>query len=87
VTILLVIHFMEEAERLCDQAAVNDRRQLVAIDTSRHLGSVDRPRPPLVARGLVNIDANALIIWWLQAGSSDQRPGSAPGFLHRTPDA
>jgi ABC-2 type transport system ATP-binding protein len=33
VTILLVTHFMEEAERLCDRAAVIDRGQLVAIDT------------------------------------------------------
>jgi ABC-2 type transport system ATP-binding protein len=33
VTILLVTHFMEEAERLCDRVAVIDRRRVVALDT------------------------------------------------------
>ncbi|MFD7641993.1 ABC transporter ATP-binding protein [Kitasatospora sp. NPDC059795] len=33
VTILLVTHFMEEAERLCDRLAVIDTGRVVAIDT------------------------------------------------------
>ncbi|GIF75198.1 ABC transporter ATP-binding protein [Asanoa siamensis] len=33
VTILLVTHFMDEAERLCDRVAVFDRGRVVAIDT------------------------------------------------------
>jgi len=33
VTILLVTHFMEEAERLCDRLAVIDAGRLVALDT------------------------------------------------------
>lgn len=33
VTILLVTHFMAEAERLCDRLAVIDRGRLVAVDT------------------------------------------------------
>ena len=33
VTVLLVTHFMEEAERLCDRIAVIDAGRLVAIDT------------------------------------------------------
>lgn len=33
VTILLVTHFMEEAERLCDRAALIDHGQVVALDT------------------------------------------------------
>jgi ABC-2 type transport system ATP-binding protein len=33
VTILLVTHFMEEAERLCDRVAVIDRGRVVAVDT------------------------------------------------------
>jgi ABC-2 type transport system ATP-binding protein len=33
VTILLVTHFMEEAERLCDRVAIVDRGRLVALDT------------------------------------------------------
>ena len=33
VTILLVTHFMEEAERLCDRVALIDRGRVVALDT------------------------------------------------------
>jgi ABC-2 type transport system ATP-binding protein len=33
VTIVLVTHFMEEAERLCDRVAVIDRGRVVAVDT------------------------------------------------------
>ena len=33
VTVLLVTHFMEEAERLCDQLALIDRGRVVAVDT------------------------------------------------------
>jgi ABC-2 type transport system ATP-binding protein len=33
VTIVLVTHFMEEAERLCDRLAVIDHGQVVALDT------------------------------------------------------
>ncbi|WP_305786808.1 ABC transporter ATP-binding protein [Symbioplanes lichenis] len=40
VTVLLVTHFMEEAERLCDRIAVIDRGAVVALDTPA--GLVDR---------------------------------------------
>jgi len=33
VTVLLVTHFMEEAERLCDRVALIDRGRVVAVDT------------------------------------------------------
>lgn len=33
VTVLLVTHFMEEAQRLCDRIAVIDKGRLVALDT------------------------------------------------------
>ncbi|MDI6101480.1 ABC transporter ATP-binding protein [Actinoplanes sp. NEAU-A12] len=33
VTLLLVTHFMEEAERLCDRVAVIDKGEVVALDT------------------------------------------------------
>src|SRR5207247_6609426 len=33
VTIVLVTHFMEEAERLCDRLAVFDAGKVVAVDT------------------------------------------------------
>lgn len=39
VTILMVTHFMEEAERLCDRLAVIDAGQVVAIDTPAGLVS------------------------------------------------
>jgi len=55
VTILLVTHFMEEAERLADRVAVLDRGRIVALDTPGALAAaVDdeqrirfRPRTPL----------------------------------------
>ncbi|HSK24310.1 MAG TPA: ABC transporter ATP-binding protein [Egicoccus sp.] len=40
VTIVLVTHFMEEAERLCDRVAVLDRGRVVALDTPA--GLIDR---------------------------------------------
>lgn len=39
VTVLLVTHFMEEAERLCDRVAVLDAGRLVALDTPAGLVS------------------------------------------------
>lgn len=39
VTILLVTHFMEEAERLCDRLAVIDSGRVVAVDTPAGLVS------------------------------------------------
>jgi ABC-2 type transport system ATP-binding protein len=39
VTVLLVTHFMEEAERLCDRLAVIDAGRVVAIDTPAGLVS------------------------------------------------
>ena len=42
VTIILVTHYMDEAERLCDRVALLDRGQIVAIDTPE--GLADRAR-------------------------------------------
>ncbi|GAB2463698.1 ABC transporter ATP-binding protein [Jatrophihabitans fulvus] len=36
-TVVLVTHFMDEAERLCDRVAVVDRGRLVALDTPQGL--------------------------------------------------
>jgi len=44
VTILLVTHFMEEAERLCDRVAVIDRGRVVALDTPGSLGTLREQR-------------------------------------------
>lgn len=37
VTVLLVTHFMDEAERLCDRVALIDRGRVIAMDTPTHL--------------------------------------------------
>jgi ABC-2 type transport system ATP-binding protein len=37
VTIVLVTHFMDEAERLCDRIAVIDRGRVIAVDTPEGL--------------------------------------------------
>lgn len=39
VTILLVTHFMEEAERLCDRVALIDRGRVAALDSPRGLAT------------------------------------------------
>lgn len=45
VTIVLVTHFMEEAERLCDRLALIDSGRLVAVDSPSGLISrIDRPQ-------------------------------------------
>jgi ABC-2 type transport system ATP-binding protein len=36
-TVLLVTHYMDEAERLCDRVAIIDHGKLVALDTPRAL--------------------------------------------------
>ncbi|HHV55898.1 MAG TPA: ABC transporter ATP-binding protein [Firmicutes bacterium] len=36
-TVVLITHFMEEAERLCDRVAVIDRGRIIALDTPRNL--------------------------------------------------
>lgn len=48
VTVVLVTHFMEEAERLCDRIALIDAGRVVAIDTPS--GLVERTRAPQVIR-------------------------------------
>lgn len=48
VTVVLVTHFMEEAERLCDRLALIDAGRVVAIDSPA--GLVDRIRAPQVIR-------------------------------------
>ena len=39
VTVLLVTHFMEEAERLCDRVAIIDAGRVVAVDTPARLAA------------------------------------------------
>jgi len=47
VTVLLVTHFMEEAERLCDRVAVVDGGRVIALDT---------PAGIVAAAGTANLD-------------------------------
>src|SRR5258707_3724059 len=42
VTVVLVTHFMEEAERLCDRVAVIDHGRVVALDTPARLATQAR---------------------------------------------
>ena len=44
-TVVLVTHFMDEAERLCDRVAVVDKGRIIALDTPA------RPRRPLRPAG------------------------------------
>ncbi|MCX4829443.1 ABC transporter ATP-binding protein [Streptomyces sp. NBC_01016] len=63
VTVLLVTHFMEEAQRLCDRIAVIDRGRVAALDTpagliSRAAGSTVisfTPSAPLDERALAGL--------------------------------
>jgi ABC-2 type transport system ATP-binding protein len=45
-TIVLVTHFMQEAERLCDRLALIDRGRIRALDTAA--GIIDRTGAPVV---------------------------------------
>ncbi|WP_416873259.1 ABC transporter ATP-binding protein [Kitasatospora sp. SC0581] len=71
VTILLVTHFMEEAERLCDRLAVIDTGRVIAIDTPGGLVSrVDkgqrirfRPSGPLDETRLAALDEVTSVEW------------------------
>ncbi|MET8170945.1 ABC transporter ATP-binding protein [Streptomyces clavifer] len=69
VTVLLVTHFMEEAQRLCDRVAVIDKGRLVALDTPA--GLIDRtagstvisftPSEPLPAAELAGLPGAASV--------------------------
>jgi ABC-2 type transport system ATP-binding protein len=47
-TVVLVTHFMEEAEHLCDRVAVVDGGRVIALDTPQ--GLIDRLAPASVVR-------------------------------------
>ncbi|GIJ07531.1 ABC transporter ATP-binding protein [Micromonospora andamanensis] len=60
VTILLVTHFMEEAERLCDRLAVIDKGRVVALDTPAGLVSAVVPEQRIRFRPSVPLDDRLL---------------------------
>jgi ABC-2 type transport system ATP-binding protein len=60
VTVLLVTHFMEEAERLCDRVALIDRGRLVAIDTPAALAAATDAEQRIRFRPSGPVDAETL---------------------------
>ncbi|MBQ1049916.1 ABC transporter ATP-binding protein [Micromonospora sp. C51] len=60
VTILLVTHFMEEAERLCDRLAVIDKGRVVALDTPAGLVSAVAPEQRIRFRPSTPLDDRLL---------------------------
>jgi ABC-2 type transport system ATP-binding protein len=59
-TILLVTHFMEEAERLCNRVAMLDAGRVVALDTPAGLVSLARRQQRLRFRPSVPLDDRLL---------------------------
>ncbi|MBG6069296.1 ABC transporter ATP-binding protein [Micromonospora ureilytica] len=74
VTIVLVTHFMEEAERLCDRVAVIDRGRVVALDTPAGLVSTVAPEQRIRFRPSAPVDNRLLTD--LPEVSAVQRTGS-----------
>lgn len=74
VTIVLVTHFMEEAERLCDRVAVIDRGRVVALDSPAGLVSTVAPEQRIRFRPSAPVDDRLLTD--LPEVSAVQRTGS-----------
>ncbi len=60
VTIVLVTHFMEEAERLCDRLAVIDKGRVVALDSPAGLVSAVVPEQRIRFRPSTTLDDHLL---------------------------
>ncbi|MDI3404427.1 ABC transporter ATP-binding protein [Streptomyces cavernicola] len=81
VTVLLVTHFMEEAQRLCDRIAVIDRGRIAALDTpsgliGRSAGSTVisfTPSRPLDPRELAELPAATSVTTSATTGERDGR--------------
>ncbi|RAO38012.1 Iron-chelate-transporting ATPase [Micromonospora saelicesensis] len=74
VTIVLVTHFMEEAERLCDRVVVIDRGRVVALDSPAGLVSTVAPEQRIRFRPSAPVDDRLLTD--LPEVSGVQRTGS-----------
>lgn len=61
VTVLLVTHFMDEAERLCDRLAIVDRGRLVALDSPSRIVARVAAEHRVRFRPSVAVDAAALL--------------------------
>jgi ABC-2 type transport system ATP-binding protein len=60
VTVVLVTHFMEEAERLCDRVALIDRGRVVALDTPAGLIGKAAPEQRVRFRPSAELDLSLL---------------------------
>ena len=72
VTVLLVTHLMEEAERLADRVAVFDDGRLIALDTPAGIVSMADPEQRLRFRPSAPIDDRAAD---RPAGGQERRAG------------
>ncbi|MFI9810378.1 ABC transporter ATP-binding protein [Streptomyces sp. NPDC052301] len=70
VTVLLVTHFMEEAQRLCDRIAVIDKGRVAALDTPA---------------GLIRRSAGATVISFTPPAPPDDDDLTGRGAVHRRP--
>jgi ABC-2 type transport system ATP-binding protein len=73
VTIVLVTHFMEEAERLCDRVALIDGGRLVALDTPAALA--ERARGGKTVRFLPSVPFDDRLLTGLPEVTSLERAG------------
>lgn len=74
VTIVLVTHFMDEAERLSDRLAVIDDGRIVALDTPE--GLINQARPDQIVRFRVATELSLAVLKELPEVQSVQRSGS-----------
>jgi ABC-2 type transport system ATP-binding protein len=74
VTVVLVTHFMEEAERLCDRVALINSGRVVAIDTPAGLAGAAGGEQRLRFRPSVPLD-DSLLIGLPEVHSLERRPG------------
>ncbi|GAA4914031.1 ABC transporter ATP-binding protein [Nesterenkonia rhizosphaerae] len=61
VTVLMVTHFMEEAERLCDRLAIIDRGKVVAVDSPTGLVARVSDRQLIRCRPSAPVDLETLL--------------------------
>ena len=73
VTVLLVTHFMDEAERLCDRVALFDTGRIVALDTPANLAA--RARGGKVVRFRPSAEFDEQVLKDLSEVSGVQREG------------
>jgi ABC-2 type transport system ATP-binding protein len=79
VTVILVTHFMEEAERLCDRVALIDNGRVVALDTPARLAAQARGGKSVRFLPSAPFD-DRLLTALPEVTRVDQRPGGSPTY-------